>query len=146
MNLPYADDLARRAETKLPKGTKQLAHRAKSATSSTHEKAEKLASKIRDKRQCRWPHCEHRTKRLSIHSAHLVHKGIGGSDTRNERANLITFCAVHHGQFDLGNLLVKPRTKRQADGPCSFYLNTKDHVVARLVARETAVGVLEPER
>lgn len=130
---------------KPPRGQKTLEHRAKSAATAKHEQDEKKASKIRDKRQCRRPRCVYRRQNLTMHSAHLHHKGMGGDpkQIRTTRDQLITFCAFDHGIFDKGDLDVKPLTRRGADGPCEFFVTAPDGHGWISIGKETAVGILE---
>lgn len=55
---------------------------------------------------CIWPGCEHHTEPLQL--AHLTHRGMGGSKSRNTPDNCVTLCRIHHdcldGRTGLGTL------------------------------------------
>lgn len=110
------------ATPKPEKGTSQLAHRSRTASAAKLEKEAKRASKVRDKQLCRFPHCEFRTQNLTMHSAHLTHKGMGGDEKsiRTQLDSLITLCSKHHGRFDAGQFDIIPLTPEGTNGPCGF--------------------------
>jgi len=56
---------------------------------------------------CEWPGCDDRGEQM----AHLTHRGMGGSSTRNTIANVMWLCVRHHdcldGRTALGTLRVE---------------------------------------
>jgi hypothetical protein len=124
-----------------------LAHRAKSKQNRAEEDRLKRESKKRDRYTCRWPHCVCRTERYPLESAHWArHKGSGGDPKliRTTLDGLVTLCFLRHqGAVSLhsGDLKIEPLTDRGASGPCAFFV--RDVKGWELVARETAIGVLE---
>lgn len=126
------------------RGTFRTQLHDKRTAAATHERKVKAESKARDKNKCRWPGCK---RRLTLHSAHLEHKGSGGDirQIRTTRDKLITFCAWCHGQFDLKNIGVEPLTPLGTDGPVSFYSRTESGRMEH-VASERLIGISEARR
>jgi hypothetical protein len=114
--------LIRNAPPKPMRGEAMLERRQRRREVTTHEDKEMRAAKRRDK-VCRYPLCEYRTQKLSLHACHLKHRGMGGNPKgdRTTRDTLITLCARHHGLFDAGQLDIQVMTDRGTDGPCGFY-------------------------
>ncbi len=135
-----------------PRGAYTLKRLADKADLRTNEKAAKVAVRKRDRRRCRWPHCRH--TRLSLHVAHLTHKGMGGDPTgeRSLSGRMILLCYLHHygdkqqahqeGSLDRGDLQIEPETAAGTWGPCAFSRKGDDGEWY-LVARELAPFVLE---
>lgn len=46
---------------------------------------------------CRWPGCDYD---LPLQLAHLTHRGMGGSKTRNTPDNCVMLCELHHSCLD----------------------------------------------
>lgn len=46
--------------------------------------------------KCEWPGCVEPGEQM----AHLTHRGMGGSSTRNTLINVIWFCVRHHDTLD----------------------------------------------
>lgn len=50
---------------------------------------------------CVWPGCDYETSGTNpLQLAHLTHRGMGGSKTRNTPENCVTLCAIHHDILD----------------------------------------------
>ena len=51
--------------------------------------------------QCVWPGCDYEiTGTNPLQLAHLVHRGMGGSQSRNTEDNCVTLCRIHHDILD----------------------------------------------
>lgn len=124
------------------RGDAMLARRARRAELTKHEAAEMDAAKKRD-RGCRWPGCPFVRMNLTLHAAHLVHRGMGGNPAgdRTTRAGLITFCSRHHGMFDRVDIDVLPRTERGTDGPCDYYVTSPHTGRLEILYSESSIGV-----
>ena len=122
--IPRADELPTPDLTKPVKGSKQLAHREKTATEKAHEQREMQAALKRDERKCRVPRCEHASRKLTIDPAHQRHRGMGGNakGDRTTRATVISLCRIHHGDYDRGDLNIEPLTPAVFDSVCAFYV------------------------
>lgn len=152
------------ANFKGPRGAHQVERKAKRAKVKTREKKEKAESKKFDtklsNRPCRWPKCDHDTKRRvcigQLESAHKVAIKMGGdkNGTRTDRRGLMTVCHwIHQGSpFAIerhGRKWEPLDPERGSFGPVAFF--RREPVEGRkgewgpwtLLARETAPGVLE---
>lgn len=133
----------------------------------TKEDAEKTKVRKRDKR-CRFPLCGCAKMKLKIGAvalrevSHSRHKGMGGqpSGTRSVAALMVLLCMARHRQLrfsvDRGTVEWKALTPAGANGPIAWFIcvalsgmQISPHAsVERVkwveVARESAVGVLEP--
>jgi len=122
------------------KGSHDIARKLARKSIESTRKANKAKAKRRDGYRCRWPFCTCHTLKLRLESDHVVPLSLGGSD---DTSNLFTACyVVHQGAHSLhsGDLEIRYLTPQGCDGICAFYDN------GRLVAREKAIGVLEPRR
>ena len=65
--------------------------------------------------RCVWPGCRYEVSGVNpLQSAHLVHRGMGGSSERNTPENAVTLCRIHHDVFD-GRLGVTSLRRELAD-------------------------------
>lgn len=135
-------------QPKPARGSGRKAIRSRRAKVESHEQALKRQSKALDGFKCRVPKCPFRVQRDALHSAHRVHKGIGGdpAGTRTCLEDLVTLCPIHHGQYDgkLGGQQLEirylDRTKRFR-GPCVFYGREGDKWVQMGVERDVGVVI-----
>jgi hypothetical protein len=120
-------------------GSAWLDSKERTAERKNYERKQMDDAKVRDARTCRFPHCEYMPKKPRIEAAHKKdeHRGIGGNPAldRTERKKLITFCFIHHREYDHGRIKVDPQTDRLFDGPCDF---ERDGV---FVGSEKVIGV-----
>lgn len=110
---------------------------------------------------CRFPLCGCRKFNLAKHVAHLEHKGMGGNplEDRSVPEKMIQVCIARHREhlfsIDKGTVQCRPRTNAGTNGPVEWWLDVetlRDYDLSPfaskaewwLVARESAVGVLEP--
>ena len=116
------------AQPKPARGSGRKAIGSKRRLVEAEERRLKAESKALDGFKCRVPRCPFRVAPDALHSAHRVHKGIGGdpSGTRTLAADLVTLCPIHHEQFD-GKIGGKKLDIRYLNptlrfrGPCAFY-------------------------
>ena len=104
------------------KGEAFLASKKRRAERVAHERGIMDQVKRLD-RTCRYPHCEHMAKKPRLEVAHVRHRGMGGNPTgdRTTAAELITYCFIHHDEYDHGTMYHEPLTPRGTRGPCAFY-------------------------
>jgi hypothetical protein len=144
---------------KPPRGQYKAEQKAKKAEARSFEDEQKDMVRKRDGKRCRWPFCRHR--RVALHVAHLVAKGMGGDPTgeRSMADKMIQLCEPHHlwdpqeghpdGCLEHHQLAIEPLTDRGTDGPCVFKrvrIVTTATGMEELwfeVARERSVGVLD---
>lgn len=101
------------------------------------------AAKRRDGHQCRYPACEYKPLDLPIDACHSKHRGMGGnpSGDRTKRELLISFCRVHHGEWDDHKWDVEPQTPQLLDGPVDFTALNPETGKWEVFASETVIGV-----
>jgi hypothetical protein len=101
---------------------------AKTTKRASRERKQKDVVRERDG-YCRFPLCGCRKLKLSLESAHLKHKGMGGNPKENlsEPEKLITLCVARHRRLPIsmhsGTLRVKPLTDAGTAGPCAFSID-----------------------
>lgn len=117
-------DLERNAPPKPRKGDYAIASRERRAERVAAEQKEMQAALVRDKRECRWPACPWKPKKLRIEAAHQAHRGMGGNPdgTRTTRQTVIALCLRHHQMWDHAELDIQPQTDDGFDGPVDFLL------------------------
>lgn len=62
----------------------------------------RLEALERDDYSCRWPGCAYEIDEYAnpLQLAHLTHRGMGGSSSRNTLDNVVMLCALHHNCLD----------------------------------------------
>jgi hypothetical protein len=125
------------------RGTALLARRTKRRELVAHEQKEMRAAKKRDEGKCRRPRCPYAKDKLTIHAAHMVHRGMGGdpTGTRSSRETIISLCAIHHGMYDASDLWITPLTAQDFDGPCEYFERNPETGQYDHIATETRIGV-----
>jgi hypothetical protein len=131
------------------------------ATTDTHERNEKAKVCRRD-RGCRFPRCGCRKLKLPLkvqpEVSHDKHKGAGGNmaGDRSTSRTMVQLCRHRHQHGTIsrhaGTLRAKHLTAAGYDGPVAWEIDMpattrprRTQVIAwRVVARETAPGILEP--
>lgn len=113
-----------------------------------HERREKQATKARDWHKCRWPRCEYSAVGQPLEAAHVEDAGMGGSDERMRRDNLVTLCRLHHRtapqSIHSGDLKIEALTGLGTDGPLSFWQRDEEGRWY-LVTEETAIGIFRKD-
>lgn len=129
MNLPTYDPTERTAERKPLKGEKLLAQRDRSQLRQNAEKKLMRECVRLDERTCRVPRCEYVSKKLPIDACHKVHRGMGGNPRldRTTLETLISFCRIHHSDYDAGRLDVDEHDAVKGfRGKCDYYTVAPD--------------------
>lgn len=147
---------------KAPKVNQKVTRTLKRRERDNTEEKNKKEVRRRDNQKrggCSFPLCGCKRFGLAKHVCHLEHKGMGG-DPRGERSLpmfMIQQCIARHREhafsLDKGTVQCRPRTRSGTNGPVEWWLDVEmlrhfGLVSFRaewwMVARESAVGVLEP--
>ncbi len=130
------------------RGSARAARQSKRAQSKTSEKNEKAKARKRDsaacKGYCRWPGCKVRTYLEVSHC--IQHKGMGGNpaNDRSVAEKMIQVCQPdHRGShgIDTGDKEVRPLTPLGTNGPCEFWIFSREHSGMIRIAYETSIGI-----
>jgi hypothetical protein len=63
-------------------------------------------------RHCVWPGCVFEVSGVNpLECAHLTHRGMGGAEDRNNLANAVALCKMHHDVLDGRQGLAKTRAE-----------------------------------
>ena len=143
-------NLQRTAQPKPAKGSGLIERHSRRLEIRNHERVEKDKARKRDKRRCRWPHCEYKAMKPRVEVAHLDDKGMGGDHgLRTDAAIMIRSCFFHHqGPWSLHShdLRVEYLTPELANGPIEVWGRGEGPEQFNgwyLVKRESVCGVTE---
>ena len=87
----------------------------------------------REDKYCRFPWCGCRKFKLTLHVAHLHHRGIGGNPKgdKSDPSKMILLCSARHREnaisLDRKTLRIRPLTDKGTRGPCAFDVDMRTY-------------------